>query len=93
MDWSDNGVSYYDLLCIAKDATPEEIKKAYRRYSTVLHPDKQPDDVLKGEASAYFVQIKEAYEVPEPFSNRFNPLHMLRSYFVSSVLSISMQQP
>lgn len=63
MDWSDNGVSYYDLLCVAKDATPEEIKKAYRRYSTVLHPDKQPDDVLKGEASAYFVQIKEAYEV------------------------------
>jgi hypothetical protein len=63
MDESGDDVSYYDLLCIAKDATPEEIKKAYRRYSTVLHPDKQPDAVLKGEASAYFVQIKEAYEV------------------------------
>ena len=59
----DEGVSFYDLLNVPRDASQEDIKRAYRRYSTVLHPDKQPDDLLKDEASAYFVQIKEAFEV------------------------------
>jgi DnaJ-class molecular chaperone len=56
-------VSYYELLNVPKDASQDEIKKAYYRYSTVLHPDKQKDDDLREEASSYFVQIKEAHEV------------------------------
>lgn len=62
-DLPDDSVSLYDLLSVARDASQDDIKRAYRRYSTVLHPDKQSDDVLKEEASAYFMQIKEAYEV------------------------------
>lgn len=31
---------YYDLLGIESDATPEQIKKAYRRKALQLHPDK-----------------------------------------------------
>lgn len=56
-------VSYYELLNVPRDASQDEIKKAYYRYSTVLHPDKQKDDALRQEASSYFVQIKEAHEV------------------------------
>lgn len=56
-------VSYYDLLALPRDATQEQIRKAYLRYSTVLHPDKQADEALRDEASAYFVRIKEAHEV------------------------------
>ena len=66
----DDSVSLYDLLSVARDASHDDIKRAYRRYSTVLHPDKQTDDVLKEEASAYFVQIKEAYEVRRPYTGQ-----------------------
>jgi DnaJ homolog subfamily B member 11 len=60
---SDEDVTYYELLNVSKDASQEEIKRAYYRYSTVLHPDKQHDDSLRNEASSYFVQVKEAHEV------------------------------
>lgn len=32
---------YYDLMGIEADATPEQIKKAYRRKALQLHPDKR----------------------------------------------------
>jgi curved DNA-binding protein CbpA len=32
---------YYDLMGIESDATPEQIKKAYRRKALQLHPDKR----------------------------------------------------
>ena len=50
--------SYYDILGVSKDASEDEIKRAYRRQSLRYHPDKNK------EASAYgkFQQIGEAYE-------------------------------
>ena len=51
---------YYDILEISHSATPEEIKKAYRKKAVQFHPDKNPGDP---EAEKRFKEISEAYEV------------------------------
>lgn len=51
---------YYATLGVAKDATADEIKKAYRRLAREHHPDARPDDAR---AEARFKEIGEAYAV------------------------------
>jgi molecular chaperone DnaJ len=51
---------YYDILGIAKDASQEDIKKAYKKMAFETHPDRNPENA---EASARFVNITEAYQV------------------------------
>lgn len=51
---------YYATLGIAREATPEEIKKAYRKKALECHPDRNPNDP---KAEAQFKQVSEAYEV------------------------------
>lgn len=51
---------YYEVLGVGKDATPEEIKKAYRRLARKYHPDVNPGDK---EAETKFKEVKEAYDV------------------------------
>lgn len=51
---------YYKILDIPKTATPEEVKKAYRKLARKLHPDLNPNDK---EANKKFQQINEANEV------------------------------
>ncbi|XP_076328218.1 dnaJ homolog subfamily B member 6-B-like [Tachypleus tridentatus] len=52
---------YYEVLEIQRTATPEEVKKAYRRLALKWHPDKNPDQ--KDLAEFMFKEISEAYEV------------------------------
>ena len=51
---------YYTVLGVQRNATPEEIKKAYRKLAVKYHPDKNQG---KKEAEEKFKQINEAYEV------------------------------
>jgi len=51
---------YYDVLGVARDADPDDIKKAYRQMAFKHHPDRNPGDV---EAEARFKEAAEAYEV------------------------------
>ena len=51
---------YYDLLEVSKDASQDEIKRAYRKQAMKYHPDRNPGDK---EAEQKFKQINEAYDV------------------------------
>jgi curved DNA-binding protein len=56
MDYKD----YYGILGVEKNATPEDIKKAYRQLAKAYHPDKNPGSKV---AEARFKEVSEAYEV------------------------------
>ncbi|XP_069083269.1 dnaJ homolog subfamily B member 2 isoform X4 [Pleurodeles waltl] len=54
-------VDYYDILSVSRNATQEDIKRAYRKQALKWHPDKNPDN--KEQAEKKFKEVAEAYEV------------------------------
>ena len=52
---------YYDILGVAKSASSDEIKKAYRKQALEWHPDRHRDD--KAAAEKRFKEINEAYQI------------------------------
>ena len=57
---ADNKRDYYEVLGVGKDASAEDIKRAYRKAAMKYHPDRNPGDK---EAEAKFKEVGEAYEV------------------------------
>lgn len=55
------GKDYYAILNVAKTATEDELKKAYRKLALKWHPDKNPNN--KEAAQTKFQEVSEAYEV------------------------------
>ena len=56
---------YYEVLGVDKNATDEELKKAYRKVAMKYHPDRQTDksEAEKKEAEEKFKEAAEAYDV------------------------------
>ena len=51
---------FYDVLGVGKNASPEELKSAYRKLAVKYHPDKNPDDKASEDK---FKEAGEAYGI------------------------------
>jgi molecular chaperone DnaJ len=58
---------YYEVLGVNRDASEEDLKKAYRRLAMKWHPDRNPDNP---KAEEHFKEAKQAYEVLTDASRR-----------------------
>ncbi|KJE95867.1 DnaJ domain-containing protein [Capsaspora owczarzaki ATCC 30864] len=67
-DTDDGKPNPYQVLGVAQSATLEEIEQAFRRLSTLFHPDKHP--LHKQESELIFTKISKAYEVLKNPTNR-----------------------
>ena len=54
-------IDYYELLEVTREASPEQIKSAYRKAAMKCHPDRNPDN--KKEAEEKFRAVSEAYSI------------------------------
>ncbi|KAL2181508.1 uncharacterized protein P884DRAFT_190882 [Thermothelomyces heterothallicus CBS 202.75] len=59
---ADEDLDLYALLGVDKSASPNDIKKAYRKLALQHHPDKVPEE-MRAEAEAKFKAITQAYEI------------------------------
>ena len=75
---------YYRILGVNKDASAQDIKKAFRQLALRYHPDRNPGDVK--EAEEKFKEINEAYEVlgDEQKKTAIRPLIKLASLLVEN---------
>jgi len=90
------GKDYYKILGVSKDASPEEIKRAYRKLALKYHPDRNKGNKA---AEAKFKEINEAYAVlsdpekrrqydtfgAEGFHSRFSQEDIFRGFDFNSI--------
>lgn len=65
-------MNYYEILGVSKDATEDDIKKAWRRLASAHHPDRHTDEGDKADATAAFQKLQQAYDTlsdPEKRNN------------------------
>ena len=78
---------YYKILSVKPNASPEEIKQAYRRLAFKYHPDRNPEDTL---AETVFKEIAEAYEILSDKEKR-EDYHYKR--FIHTIINTRRSQP
>ena len=59
----DDRSSYYAALNVPRDASQEDVNRAYRKLASVFHPDKHQEPGLKEKAQEAFARLNEAYTV------------------------------
>ncbi|KAL1410160.1 hypothetical protein Q8F55_004165 [Vanrija albida] len=73
-DESNRRIDYYELLQVDIEATPDEIKKSYRKLALINHPDKNPHRIE--EATKLFADLQQAYEIlSDPNERAFYDKH------------------
>ena len=58
----------YSILGVSRDASDEDIKKAYRKLSRIYHPDANINNPNKDQAEAKFKEIQQAMAMPEAYT-------------------------
>ena len=78
--------NYYAILGVNGDATPGDIKKAYRRLALKYHPDRNLRKTSEAEAKTK--EINEAYEVlSDPISRQRHNMMLMLSYYSQGTVS------
>jgi curved DNA-binding protein len=95
---------YYQILGVSRTATPEEVKKAYRKLAQKYHPDRAKGN--KKEAEAQFKKISEAYAVlsnsdkrkeydefgSQAFRNKFSQEDIFRGFDFNDIFDIGISE-